>query len=102
MVGCPPLSVALIWRAFAPGTAGEAVAQEGLAQLEVALPSSLTHGGLRVGADRGQAVRGGSHGHADRRANKAKAARKPPTPKPAEVAANEAAYAMPVAPVGPA
>ena len=41
--GCPPLSVALIWHALLPGTAGEAVAQEGFAQLEVALPSSLTH-----------------------------------------------------------
>ncbi len=33
----------VIWRALLPGTAGEAVAQEGFAQLEVALPSSLTH-----------------------------------------------------------
>jgi len=41
--GCPPASVALVWRALLPGTAGEAVAQEGFAQLEVALPSSLTH-----------------------------------------------------------
>ena len=41
--GCPPPSVALFWHALLPGTAGEAVAQEGFAQLEVALPSSLTH-----------------------------------------------------------
>jgi hypothetical protein len=39
--GCPPWSVALIWHAVLPGAAGEAVAQEGFAQLEVALPSSL-------------------------------------------------------------
>src|SRR5215469_4278627 len=40
--GCPSSGVALSWRAFSPGTAGEAVAQEGFAQLKVALLASLT------------------------------------------------------------
>jgi hypothetical protein len=36
--------VALIWHAFRPGAADEAAAQEGFAQLKVALPTSLTSG----------------------------------------------------------